>query len=76
MICAITNNVKDENWSDGLKKRTAKRAAWKLGEIDDPAVTNFFRWFNDEYNVDGYKVNSITPMFWRTNLEPEVLGAV
>ena len=74
MICAITNNVKSENWSNALKKRTAKRATWKLSEIDSPAVTNFFRWFNDEYNIDGYKVNSITPMFWRTNLEPEVLA--
>ena len=74
LICAITNNVKEENWSDALKKRTAKRATWKLSEIDSPAVTNFFRWFNDEYNVNGYKVNSITPMFWRTNLEPEVLS--
>jgi hypothetical protein len=74
LICAITNNVKPENWSDALKKRTAKRATWKLSEIDSPAVTNFFRWFNDEYNIDGYKVNSITPIFWRTNLEPEVMS--
>ena len=74
LICAITNNVREDSWFDAIKKRTAKHASWKLGEIDSPTVTNFFRWFNDEYNQSGYKVNSITPMFWRTNLEPEVLS--
>ena len=63
MICALTNNVSEGSWSDAMKKRTARHASWKLGEIDSPAVTNFFRWFNDEYNLNGYKVNSIAPMF-------------
>ncbi len=74
LICAITNNVKDSNWSDEQKRRTAGRAAWKLGEIDDPAVTNFFRWFNDEDNTPKLKVDTIPPMFWRTNLEPDVIA--
>ena len=74
LICAITNNVADANWSDADKRNTAEVAAWKLGEIDDPAVTNFFRLFNDENDTDRLKIETIPPMFWRTNLEPEVLA--
>lgn len=74
LICAITNNVTDANWSDADKRNTAEVAAWKLGEIDDPAVTNFFRLFNDENDTDRLKIETIPPMLWRTNLEPEVLA--
>ena len=74
MICAITNNVSDENWVDASKRDTAEVAAWKLGEIDNPAVTNFFRQFNDSDDTDRLKIETIPPMFWRTNLEPEVLA--
>ena len=74
LICAITNNVTDANWADADKRNTAGVAAWKLGEIDDPAVTNFFRQFNDGDDTDRLKVDTIPPMFWRTNLEPEVLA--
>ena len=74
LICAITNNIKDENWVNPLKRRTAGRAAWKLSEIDDPAVTNFFRWFNDSNDTAKLKGDTIPPMFWRTNLEPEIMA--
>ena len=74
LICAITNNVTDEKWSDMGKQRIAGIAAWKLSEIDHPAVTNFFRWFNDSDDTNKLKANTIPPMFWRTNLEPEVMA--
>ncbi len=73
LICAITNNVTDEKWSDTGKKRIARVATWKLGEIDNPAVTNFFRQFNDSNDTPRLKATSITSMFRRTNLEPEVM---
>ena len=74
LICAITNNVTDEKWIDKEKQRIAGIAAWKLSEIDHPAVTNFFRWFNDSDHTDRLKVDTIPPMFWRTNLEPDVMA--
>ena len=74
LICAITNNVMDEKWTDRGKQRIAGIATWKLGEIDNPAVTNFFRWFNDCDGTDRLKTDTIPPMFWRTNLEPEVMA--
>ena len=74
LICAITNNVTDEKWTDEGKQRIAGIAAWKLSEIDHPAVTNFFRWFNDSDDTNRLKANTIPPMFWRTNLEPEVMA--
>ena len=74
LMCAMTNNITDRNWSDEYKRDAAGVAAWKLGEIDNPAVTNFFRQFNDSDDTDKLKIETIPPMFWRTNLEPEVLA--
>ena len=74
LICAITNNVTDEKWSDMGRQRIARVATWKLGEIDNPAVTNFFRQFNDSNDTSRLKVTSVTSMFKRTNLEPEVMS--
>ena len=74
LICAITNNVKDENWVDEDRKLTAERAVWKLSEIDSPVVTNFFRRFNDSSDNSRLKVVTIPAMVWRTNLEPEVMA--
>ena len=74
LMCAMTNNITDGNWSDEYKRDAAGVAAWKLGEIDNPAVTNFFRQFNDSDDTDRLKIETIPPMFWRTNLEPEVLS--
>ena len=74
LICVITNNVCDEKWADSQKQRTAWHAVWKLGEIDSPVVTNFFRQFNESDNTPRLKTGTIPPMFWRTNLEPEVLS--
>ena len=73
LICAITNNVVDEKWTDMGKQRIATVATRKLSEIDDPAVTNFFRVFNDSYDTPRLKVFTIPSMFRRTNLEPEVM---
>lgn len=74
LICAITNNVKDENWVDEDRKLTAERAVWKLSEIDSPVVTNFFRRFNDISDNSRLKIVTIPAMVWRTNLEPEVMA--
>ncbi len=74
MICAITNNVKDDNWKDRWKSDTAGAAAIKLREIDNPAVTNFFRHFNDTDSTTRLKAITIPAMFLRTNLEPEVMA--
>ncbi|MBR2838681.1 MAG: hypothetical protein IKE55_07860, partial [Kiritimatiellae bacterium] len=74
LMYAVTNNLTDVNWQDEEKRHTAGVAAWKLGEIDNPAVTNFFRQFNDGDDTDRLKNETILPMFWCTNLEPEVLA--
>lgn len=74
LICAVTNNVKDENWADPLKRRTAGRAVWKLSEIDDSAVTNFFYRFNGANDTDRLKTTTIPAVFRRTNLEPEIMA--
>ena len=74
LICAITNNVSEENWSVRRKQRTAKVAARKLSEIDVPAVTNFFRRFNGSDNTSKLKCITIPATFRRTNLEPDVMA--
>ena len=74
MMRAMTNNATEANWVDRHKREVAEVAAWKLGEINDPAVTNFFRRFNDSDDTDRLKIETIPPMFWRTNLEPEVMS--
>lgn len=74
LMYAVTNNAKDANWSDPDRRHVAEIAVWKLGEIDNPAVTNFFRQFNDEDGTTKLKTGTIPPMFWRTNLEPDVLA--
>ena len=74
VICAITNNVKDDKWNDRWKRRTAGAAAMKLREIDNPTATNFFRQFNDTDSTTRLKSITIPAMFLRTNLEPEVMA--
>ena len=74
LICAITNNVKDGNWSDGAKRRAAEIATWKLSEIDHPSVTNFFRQFNDADDTARLKGGTVPGILWRTNLEPDVMA--
>ena len=48
LIFEMTNNMSEVNWADETKRRIARRAASRLGEINLPAVTNFFREFNNE----------------------------
>jgi hypothetical protein len=72
LIFAATNNMTDANWADEARRRVAKRAIWKLGEINKPAVTNFFRYLNDNADLN-CKATAIPQMFHYTNLEPEVL---
>ena len=74
LICAITNNVTDEKWADRDKQRIAGIAVWKLSEIDIPAVTNFFRQYNERDDTSKLKGITIPAMFHRTNLEPEVMA--
>jgi len=73
LIFAFTNNITDANWADADKRCIAGRAVWKLGEINRPAVTNFFRAFceGDSPRCKGWVVESFFPY---TNLEPEVLS--
>ena len=74
LFCAITNNVSEENWSVRKKQRVARVAARKLSEIDSPAVTNFFRQFNEKDDTSKLKGITIPSMFRRTNLEPDVMA--
>ena len=73
LILAVTNNLEAVKLGDRGKRRIAGRAIWKLSEIDRPAVTNFFRWFNDTDDTPLFKPNTIPAMVYHTNLEPEVL---
>lgn len=74
LALAVTGNVAAANLGDWEKRRIAGRAAWKLSEINDPAVTNFFRMFNDTDNTPLFKPDTIPAMLHYTNLEPEVLA--
>ena len=74
LICVITNNVVEENWSVRRKERAARMAAKQLSEIDLPAVTNFFRQFNDRDDTSKLKGITIPAMIRRTNLEPEIMA--
>ena len=73
LIFEMTNNMSEVNWADETKRRVARRAASRLGEINLPAVTNFFREFNDSDDTPRLKMQTIPGMIWYTNLEPEVL---
>ena len=74
LICVITNNVVEENWSVRRKERAARMAAKQLSEIPLPVVTNFFRQFNDKDDTGKLKGITIPSMFRRTNLEPEIMA--
>lgn len=74
LILAVTNNLPEAKLGDLGKKRIAGRAVWKLSEIDHPAVTNFFRHFNDTDDTPLFKPDTIPAMVYYTNLEPSVLA--
>ena len=74
LILAMTNNLEAAKAGNWRKNRIASRAAWKLSEIDNPAVTNFFRCFNDADETPFLKTVTIPGMFYYTNLEPDVLA--
>lgn len=74
LILAVTNNLPEAKLGDLGKKRIAGRAVWKLSEIDHPAVTNFFRHFNDTDDTPLFKPDTVPAMIYYTNLEPEVLS--
>lgn len=73
LIFAATNNMSDANWADETKRLVSERAIWKLSEIDNPVVTNFFRVLNDDGNVH-FKSTAISAMLYHTNLEPDILS--
>ena len=73
LICAFTNNITDEAWSSEKRRCIAGRAVWKLGEINLPAVTNFFYEFN-RGDVARGKTATFASMFKYTNLEPEIMS--
>ena len=74
LILALTNNLADAKLGNWEKNRIAGRAAWKLSEINHPAVTNFFRCFNDTDETPFLKTVTVPGMFYYTDLEPEVLA--
>lgn len=74
LIFAVTNNLGAAKSGDKDKLRIAGRAIWKLSEINDPAVTNFFRYFNDTDDSSLFKPDTVPAMFRYTNLEPGVMS--
>lgn len=74
LILAMTNSLEAAKLGNWEKNRIAGRAAWKLSEINRPAVTNFFRCFNNADETDFLKTVTIPGVFYYTNLEPEVLA--
>lgn len=55
-------------------ERVTGNALWKLGEIDHPAVTNYFREQIATQSVEYIRRSgAVCSMFCYTNLEPEVL---
>ena len=73
LIFAVTNNLAAISSGNKEKRRIAGRAVWKLSEINRPAVTNFFRHFNDTDDTPLFKPNTIPAMVYYTNLEPDVM---
>lgn len=74
LIFAVTNNLVAAKSRDKDKLRIAGRAIWKLSEINHPAVTNFFRCFNDTDDTSLFKRTTVPSMFRYTNLEPDVMS--
>ena len=74
LILALTNNLAEAKLGNWEKNRIAGHAAWKLSEINHPAVTNFFRCFNDTDETPFLKTVTVPGMFYYTDLEPEVLA--
>ena len=74
LILAVTNNLAAAKRGDEIKCRIVGRATWKLSEINMPAVTNFFRRFNDTDDTLWLKQDTIPAMFYYTSLEPEVMS--
>ena len=74
LVLAVTNNLAAAKLGNWEKSRIAGRAAWKLSEINHPAVTNFFRCFNDSDDTPFLKTVTIPGLFYYTNLEPEVMS--
>ena len=74
LILAVTNKLAAAKQGDEAKCRIVGGAMWKLTEINLPAVTNFFRRFNDTDDTPWLKQETIPAMFYYTNLEPEVMS--
>ena len=72
LMFVMTNSMTEANWVNPDKRKAAGVAAWKLREINLPAVTNFFRMCNDDDAIR-CKRHTFMGMFPYTNLEPEVL---
>ena len=74
LVLAVTNNLAAAKLGNWEKNRIVGRAMWKLSEINHPAVTNFFRWYNDTDDTSMFKGGTISAMVYYTNLEPEVMA--
>ena len=73
LIYAVTNNLSEANWLDKDRQTVAGMAMGVLSEINNPAVTNFFRQVNDT-GIRRFWGRAIVGMIPYTNLEPEVLA--
>lgn len=73
LALTVTNNLSDEVMNNVKKFRVLRNALWKLSEIDHPAVTNFFRAFNELGDPRLGSTPIVAPFIY-TNLEPEVLA--
>ena len=70
----VTNYLDAASWSNEDNRVVAGRALDRLGNINDPSVTNFLRTVIDRPDMREMRRWAITPMFQYTNLEPEVLA--
>ena len=74
LVFAVSNNLDAVKAGNEGKCRVAGRAIWKMSEINHPAVTNFFRIFNDTDDTTLFKPDTIPAIFRYTNLEPDVMA--
>ncbi len=69
LMLAVTNAA--STWTDEERERIAGTAMWKLSEINNPVVTNFFYHLVDE-GRSPLASDAIPAIFRYTNLEPEI----
>lgn len=71
LMLAATNNTMSGNWDARSRRRMAGMAIWKLSEINESSVTNFFHHLID-VGTSPLPQLAIPAIFRYTNLEPEI----